>query len=379
MDVLFASHLYPSPASPLKGVFVSQLARALADLCRVTVAAPLTWDPRIHRRRPPCAGRQDGAITVYHPYRLPTPRPLDALRWRAHRAALSAMPHQGPWHIIHSHWIDPDAAAVLRWPPAQGSIQVATIHGHAALGKGTIASPSPRIAATLRQLDHVFAVSSELRQILIDEFHLDPARVSVHFNGIDPSRFYLADQASARQQLGLPPDRPIILTIARLSPEKDLPTLIKALHLSGHPDIEWHVLGEGPGRDQLSHLARELRLADRCFFHGGVAHDQLLPWFSAADLFCLPSLHEGCPVVVLEALASGLPVVASRVGAVPDLLTPDLGLLFEPRDTSALAAALTTALARTWHRPTIAAHGASHTWQKAAHHLHHHYQALLHP
>jgi teichuronic acid biosynthesis glycosyltransferase TuaC len=379
MDVLFASHLYPCPDDPLKGVFVSELARALAALCAVSVAAPLTWDPRTHPRRPPCSVRREGPVTVYHPFRLPTPRPLDALRWRAHRAALSKMPDHGPWQIIHSHWIDPDATAVLRWRPARGTIQVATIHGHAALGKGTIARPSPRIAATLRALDHVFTVSSELRQMLVDEFLLDPARVSVHFNGIDPSRFYLADRAAARRQLGLPLDRPIILTVARLSPEKDLSSLIHALHLTPDRNLEWHVLGDGSERDKLGQLAEDLRLADRCFFHGGVPHHQLLPWFSAADLFCLPSLHEGCPVVVLEALASGLPVLASRVGAIPDLVTPALGMLFDPRDTSAIAAALTTGLARTWDRPTIAAQGASHTWQRAAQHLYNRYQTLLDP
>jgi len=93
-----------------------------------------------------------------------------------------------------------------------------------------------------------------------------------------------------------------------------------------------------------------------------VPHAQLGDWFRAADLLCLPSHNEGVPNVVLEAMASGTPVVASTVGGIPEVVPDFAGILVPPHQRDQLSAALIEASARTWDKPRIAAHAAAFRW-----------------
>jgi glycosyltransferase involved in cell wall biosynthesis len=95
---------------------------------------------------------------------------------------------------------------------------------------------------------------------------------------------------------------------------------------------------------------------------GKVAHELLPDWFAACDLFCLPSHNEGVPNVVLEAMACGVPVLATRVGGIPEVVPEFAGVLVPVQDGPALAAALSAALARTWDTQRIAAHARSFSW-----------------
>jgi glycosyltransferase involved in cell wall biosynthesis len=215
-------------------------------------------------------------------------------------------------------------------------------------------------------LDHVIAVSNELRSILIDEFAVSADRVSVRFNGIDPAKFHSRDQETARRSLGLASDRRILLHVGRLSIEKRHRFLLEAVARCPVRDFDVYLLGEGPLRREIEEQIKSRGLQDRVTLGGGISHDQLPDWFAAADLFCLSSAHEGCPVVVHEALACGVPVVSTRVGAVPDLVRSDHGVLCEPESPDALANALETAWSRNWDRQGIASYGATHSWDAVA-------------
>ena len=106
------------------------------------------------------------------------------------------------------------------------------------------------------------------------------------------------------------------------------------------------IVGDGSLRGALESLAQELGIKDRVLFQGRRPHDEVPLWLNAADVLCLPSLHEGCPNVLLEALACDVRIVASNVGGVPDILdTPDKGWLAKPGDPADLARCLRLALA----------------------------------
>lgn len=377
MQVLLTSHLYPNPATPLLGTFVAELAAAQAAYASVSVVAPVAWFPLLREAHAVPLQRQEGPVHVFHPRRLVHPPPLRDLRWRPHLHALEGSGVQGPWDIIHAHWLDPDAYAVTRWAAARDARLVATVHGHAALGLGTLGRPSPLIRRALRGMDHVVAVSSELRDLVVNHFGVAPERVSVRFNGIDPRLFRLMDRERARRRLGLPLNRRIVLNVARLSPEKRHDVLLEAVAHCPDRDFQVHLAGGGPLADSLPAAIRQAGLENRVFLEGGVAHDALPDWFAAADLFCLTSAHEGCPVVIHEALACGVPIVSTRVGAVPDLVGPESGLLCAPGDAAGLAAALAAALARPWDRTAIAEAGGRHTWDAVARGLNETYAALL--
>ena len=123
----------------------------------------------------------------------------------------------------------------------------------------------------------------------------------------------------------------------------------------------------GDNERALRGLARRLGLADRVLLVGRQPYERIPLYFAAADVSVLPSYREGCPNVVLEALASGRPVVATRVGAVPDLIAePDHGRIVPPRDADALADALADVLGRTWSAQALAAAEPVKSWDRVA-------------
>jgi glycosyltransferase involved in cell wall biosynthesis len=132
--------------------------------------------------------------------------------------------------------------------------------------------------------------------------------------------------------------RPLLVAVGRLKAPKDFVTLVRALRLL-RPGFEALIVGDGPDRPTLESEIRRLHLEDRVRLTGE-RHD-VPDLLAAADVFVLSSESEGLPVSVLEAMATGLPVVASRVGGLPELIVDgETGLLVEPRDPDALAAAL---------------------------------------
>jgi glycosyltransferase involved in cell wall biosynthesis len=379
MRVLFASHLFPNPAQPLFGVFVAELAAALSREAGVNldVFAPVAWHPFAQERFEARTPHSERGFNIAHPRRLPVPAALAGIRWMTYVAALQNAFPGAKWDVVHSHWIDPDAMAVAKSPRTAQARLVATIHGHAAIGLGLKGRKSPHIGPALRRMDHVIAVSGELRSILINEFGVVPERVSVRYNGIDPAKFRFQEITEVRRKLGLPLNRRILLHVARLSPEKRHRVLLDALERCPIRDFEVHLLGEGPLRCEIEDEIQRRNLGTRVFLRGGVAHDQLPDWFAAADVFCLSSAHEGCPVVIHEALACGAPVVATRVGSVPELVGARDGVLCECENPEALAGALSSAWSRDWHRREIAARGSVHSWAAVATGLKKLYEELI--
>jgi glycosyltransferase involved in cell wall biosynthesis len=156
----------------------------------------------------------------------------------------------------------------------------------------------------------------------------------------------------ARRILGLPQDEVVIGWVGRLSREKGADVLIEALpHLAG-PPVSISVLGTGPELERLRARATSLNLPHRVRWHGVVPDAG--PLFSAFDIFVLSSRTEGTPVVLFESMAAGVPIVATRVGGVPDVLPRGEGLLVPPDDPRALASALTALHAEPERRRDLA-------------------------
>jgi glycosyltransferase involved in cell wall biosynthesis len=154
-----------------------------------------------------------------------------------------------------------------------------------------------------------------------------------------------ADSAPTDTPNGLDATRRLtILSVARQYPRKDTATLLRAMPavLARHANTRLHVIGGGPELGRLRALSRELNLGEAVTLHGEVAEDAAVrAAFLDADVFCLPSLQEGFGIAFVEAMAAGLPVVAARAGAVPEVVEDGLtGLLVAQRDPPAVAAAL---------------------------------------
>jgi len=166
-------------------------------------------------------------------------------------------------------------------------------------------------------------------------------------NGADTRVFHPRPRDEARRRLGLPVEERIITFVGVLTPRKGIDTLIESMGILGlGGDAPLLVIaGIGELRDELETRARALGIADRIRFVGKVAHDEVAWWMAAGDVFCLPSLSEGLPTVVCEAMACGRAVVATAVDGTPEIVADgETGLLVPPRDAERLAAALARVL-----------------------------------
>lgn len=185
-----------------------------------------------------------------------------------------------------------------------------------------------------------FAVSPAIADAL--KQMLPSPQIKIVPGGVDLQRFAKRDRRAAQQALGLPADALVIGTAGRLEPVKGHRVLVAALR---HLPASVHVLivGEGSERDALAGLARDLGVASRLRLLGH--RDDLEFVLPALDVFCLPSLGEGLPRVIMEAQAADIPIVASDVGSVRQIVDPATGRLVTPDNPAELAEALKLSLA----------------------------------
>jgi glycosyltransferase involved in cell wall biosynthesis len=213
-----------------------------------------------------------------------------------------------------------------------------------------------------RQADVVLATSVYCRDAIVRHYGVPVERIRLVPEGIDLARWQRIAEETPRRS-----DGATILCVARQYPRKRVADLLRALPevRRAVPSAHAVIVGDGPEHGALRALAAELELGDAVQLLGAIADDDVVArWYQRADVFCLPSVQEGFGIVFLEAMASGLPVVATRAAAVPEVV-PDrqAGLLVPPGDVEALAAALTTLLCEPSRRAAYGAFGRAHTRQ----------------
>ncbi|MFC1865766.1 glycosyltransferase family 4 protein [Chloroflexota bacterium] len=169
---------------------------------------------------------------------------------------------------------------------------------------------------------------------------LCPKEVNIIPNGVDRAKFEACSKNDARRRLGITEGERIILCVANLWEVKGHEYLIKAMVevVHGHPEACMFIAGDGPLRDKIQDMVQVEGLGEKVVFSGFVPHDKIPEYMAAADIFVLPSLSEGMPLVLLEAMAAGLPIVATKVGGVPEIIKDgENGFLVEPSNSSELA------------------------------------------
>jgi sugar transferase (PEP-CTERM/EpsH1 system associated) len=183
------------------------------------------------------------------------------------------------------------------------------------------------------------AVSRDLARWLVEDVGVPAAKVTQIYNGVDTEAFSPADKEAARRTLGIRDGAVVIGTVGRLDPVKDHRGLLEAFgRIARHPQAQLVVVGDGPCRAELEQVGRRLGLDGRVLMLG--ERQDVARILRALDVFALPSLGEGISNALLEAMASGLPVIATRVGGNPELVDHGVtGTLVSPRSAEALAAA----------------------------------------
>ncbi len=356
MRVLMLSHMYPSPVNPTAGIFVHEQVLALARrghdvrvVSPVGIAPPLVPRYRAHRRVPRLDFVQD--VPVLHPRKLTLPRALLAHRnadamLAAVRGPLRRVHGRWPFDVIHAQMLVPDGWAAARVGAGLGVPVLATVHRADVLDVPSRGDGSRRrVAEAVTGVDQIASVSDAIRRAT--EAIATPRRpIAVVPNGADHRVFRPRDPrevAAIRAELGVPTDGPVVSYVGKLVPRKGVGDLIEAMGRLARAGAGATLLlaGMGEERTALERRAAELGIADRVRFVGKVPHDTVPLVMSAGDLFVLPSLSEGLPTVVCEAMACGLPVVATAVDGTPEIVRDgETGFLVPPRDPAALADAL---------------------------------------
>ena len=193
------------------------------------------------------------------------------------------------------------------------------------------------MTAILRQADTVVALSNDMKRVLCQFWQRD---ILVIPNGVDLQAFQGIERESARTQLGIGEHDRVIIFVGRLNRIKGVEHLIAAFSPISRaaPNARLLLVGDGPERQKLQQQANDLDLSRYVTFVGAVSRDYIPVYLLSSDIFVLPSLSEGLPNVLLEAMAAALPVVATNVGGNSFLVEEGVnGFLVRPRDASQIA------------------------------------------
>lgn len=253
--------------------------------------------------------------------------------------------------VVHCHHYSPFVYAAIARLWAPGLRIIFTEHGRL-----SDAGPSPKRRAANHVLAHVprevVTVSSDLKQHLVAE-GFAPNRVNVIYNGIDVgSRPTDESRARVRAALAIPAGSFVVGTVARLDPVKDLGTLLRAVAMRADMQpMHLIVVGDGAERAHLEQMTRELGAAPLVHFLGH--RDDAPALLEGCDVYANSSISEGISLTILEAMAAGLPVVATRVGGTPEIVDAATGRLVPSRDPETLGQALAALAADAELRQTL--------------------------
>lgn len=366
LKVLILTNLFPSPWDPLRSPFNRQQFERLGRRHEVDVLTAVDFRERFGRKR--AAFRTEHVTTDHFVFFYPPVigRSLHAGCWLL---SLLSQKLRRLWRAQYDcmllSWGYPDAAAASRLARWLGIPYVVKVHGSDLNVKADQFLLRPQIQRALHGAQGVVAVSQALADKAI-ALGADPARVHVLYNGVEPNLFQPGSLSAARAKLALPQDERVVLYVGNLKDTKGCLDLLEAFPrvLHTHPDANLIFIGTGPSRDALLQRAAVLGCQNRVRLIGAVEHHALGDWFRAADLLCLPSHNEGVPNVVLEAMACGTPVVATRVGGIPEVLPEHAGILVNAHDRIGLEGALIDALGKPWHTDQIAQHATRFRWDE---------------
>ncbi|WP_294029765.1 glycosyltransferase [Sphingopyxis sp.] len=350
LRVLSIATLFPDAARPNFGLFVEKSLRALAAQPGIdlTIVAPVGLPPfplSLHKRYRalrdlPRAENWNG-LTVHRPRFTLIPR--IGARFNpagVARATLSAV-HGEAFDVVDAQFFYPDGPAAMRVADALALPFSAKARGADISHFGHDPATAPQLLAAADSAAGLLAVSNSMRGEMA-AIGIDPAKIAVHYTGVDSARFSPGDRAAARAALRMG-DAPTILTVGALIARKGQALVIEAL--PALPGVHYWLAGAGEEAGHYRALAQKLGVETRVHFMGPVANADLPQLYRAADAVVMPSVSEGLANAWVEALACGTPIVISDAGGAAELVkSPAAGRIVE-RTPDAIAEAVQAILA----------------------------------
>lgn len=221
----------------------------------------------------------------------------------------------------------------------------------------------------VKHADHVIAISKLVRDETL-RYGIPESKITVIYNGIDLERFNVpeAKRAALRKKLGYTDKDIVVSYIGRVEPHKNIPSLVQAIiSMKGHEDVKLMVVGDGNVMEDVQAQAAPLK--ERAKFVGMISYDDIPQYYAASDIIVFPSIYEGLGNVVLEAMASCRPILASDVNGINEAFVKGTGYLFEP-NAAAIKEKLEEVVADEGLRRTMGEKGrkavAASSWRNVA-------------
>ncbi len=381
LKVLVVTSLFPRPASPLNGIFNYQSISAISNAADLSVLCPVSWIDAvrdgIERNNDPApalthnninAGALGFSVEYTRFFSIPVfGRGLNGFfEFRSLLRPARRIHGKSHCDIILCYWVYPDGQAARFLARDLGIPYVLVALGSDLNIMSGNLTTRKHIARTVREAAAIISVSESL-SVKAASLGADPGRCFTIPNGVNKKIFRLLSGEKCRKELGIDAGSKIILFIGTMDPIKGLDVMLEAVaSLEGEQRPTALLVGEGASRKKFEKRARSLGIADNCKFLGSVTHSELPVYMNAADVLCLPSRNEGCPNVILEAHACGLPVIASRTGGIPELITEGkTGIMVEKENPPALKEAILSFFASNWNRAEIA-RSNERSWNEVA-------------
>lgn len=379
MKVLVFTSLFPNNIWPNHGVFIKNRMKSvsLQEEVTVKVVAPVPYFPPIKGtsrwlysqvlRKEKIEG-----LEIYHPRYLMIPKV--AMFLHGLMMALSVywglmkIKREYDFDIIDAHYVFPDCFAAILLGCVFKSPVVVSARGTDINLFRKFPVVNKMILYALHKSNHIIAVSQALKTVMVN-MGVSPEKISVIPNGVDLEKFPLRSKGECRLKLDLPPQK-IILSVGNLTLNKGFDILIEAMKVLlenfQDPNVYLVIVGEGSFRATLEKMVKVNGLNNHVRLVGSIPQDSLWAWYGAADVFCLASEREGWPNVLLEALACGIPVVATSVGGVAEIVHTEKHGFLVNRTCEAFAKGILMALNRSWNSSDLRKYAAEFNWGTVA-------------
>jgi len=373
LNILSVCTTLPTKRYPVRGTFVLRRLEKLAEHGELRVLIPQPWFPVLRSKHddPPVQNANVQVDTVPMFYFPGIAKNLDGRfmqycveKWldQADKEYLEDL-------VIDAHFGYPEGVGCYYAAKRRGIPVFITMRG---LEVDLFRIPKRRrqLVEALQCATGVIAVSHSLRNAAV-EAGIDGNRITVIPNGVDASIYHRGNKRAAREKVGFREDRPLLLCVANLKPIKGHDVLLQAMgQLVDRTDAKLVCIGKEVDLKWTREVKRSvsrLGLSDRVSFVGPKPRQEIADWLRASDIFTLASHREGCCNAVLEALSSGTPVVATRVGDNGRFVVEGVsGRLVDPGEPTSLAHAIETALQDKYDEQQISASVRDYTWEQAA-------------
>jgi len=376
MKVLVITNLYPNKTEPNRGIFIKHQITALSKLCDVKVIAPIPFYKDLSEHIDKHSDHSEvlldvlDGVEVLYPKYFYTPKIMRSLYGFFLLFSLyplcKRLEETYKPDVYLNFWMYPDGFSTALLAKIFKKKFILSARGCDLNHFSQYYFRGKMISYASRNANLNLVLTGKMRSILRG-FGVSDEKIVNVFNGIKTDLFFSTDRKKAREKLALEQDIPIILFIGRFSEEKGVENLISAFDKITDDSANLLLIGDGPLKAKIEKQVYALKLTKKVKFIGELKQSELPDWINAANLLCLPSKREGWPNIVMESLACGVPVVASNVGAIPEIITSEeYGYLAEPNNAEDLAEKLDMALKREWKKKSVSGNPVIRTWEQLA-------------